>query len=402
MTPQRLVVASALTGALVITGVGIAAAETPPIVRAPQGEALGHAKLDRAQRGMHAGPIVANGSPVDADDQGEAEASASDDDATETPSTTERIDAGPSSRPTERSSTATVGDRSGDAAPTPPSVPAPPSDPAPHPTDTSTTPASPSPTPTAPTTSAPAQGGVPQFDHVVVVVEENHAYDEVANQPYLNSLIASGANFTAAHAEGHPSQPNYLSLWSGSNQGVLGDGCTSLSANNLGAQLLAAGRTVAGYSESLPSAGSTVCEAGPYAKKHNPIATFTQTASASTNLPFSAFPSDYATLPQVSLVVPDENDDMHDGSVAAGDAWLKTHLSGYATWAATHNSLLVVTFDEDDQTAGNHILNVFSGAHVKPGAYSEAVDHYSDLATIEASFGLSPLTTTAPITDVWQ
>lgn len=412
MTPQRLVVASALTGALVITGVGIAVAETPPIVHAPQGKALGHGKLDRAERGMHAGPIVANARPLDGDDDDDegssattdkgSSASTTDEDATETPSTSERIAAEPSSRPTESSSTTAVADQSGDVTRTPPSVPAPPADPAPQPTETSTAPASPSPTPTAPTSGAPVQGGVPQFDHVVVVVEENHSYSEVANQPYLNSLIAGGANFTAAHAETHPSQPNYISLWSGSNQGVTDNGCTTLSADNLGAQLLAAGKTVAGYSEGLPGAGSNACTAGAYAKKHNPIATFAQTSSKATNLPFSAFPSDYSTLPQVSFVVPNLNNDMHDGSVATGDAWLKNNLSGYASWAAAHNSLLIVTFDEDDKKSGNHILNVFSGAHVKPGAYSESVSHYSDLATIEAAFGLSPLTSTPPITDVWQ
>jgi hypothetical protein len=243
--------------------------------------------------------------------------------------------------------------------------------------------------------------GVPAFDHIVIVVEENHSYDEVSSQPYLSSLAAGGANFTQAHAETHPSQPNYIALWSGSTQGITTDACTSLSGDNLGAQALAAGLSVAGYSESLPSAGSTACTSGAYAKKHNPVATFTQTADAEHNLPFSSFPSDYSTLPDVSLVVPNLNNDMHDGSVQVGDDWLRNNLGGYATWAKTHNSLLVVTFDEDDGTAGNKILNVLYGAHVVPGNYAASINHYNDLTTVEAALGLPSLNAAQPITDVW-
>jgi hypothetical protein len=242
---------------------------------------------------------------------------------------------------------------------------------------------------------------VPGFDHVVIVVEENHSYSETINQPYLNSLASGGANFTDAHAETHPSQPNYIDMWAGQNYGVTDNTCTSLSGNNLGAQAIAAGLTVRGYAESLPSAGSTTCTSGAYAKKHNPIATFTQTAGAAHNLPFSSFPSDYSTLPDVALVVPNLNDDMHDGSVATGDTWLKNHLGGYATWARTHNSLLIVTFDEDDGSAGNHILNVFYGANVVRGNYGESINHYNNLTTVEHALGLPSLNAATAITDVW-
>jgi hypothetical protein len=250
-------------------------------------------------------------------------------------------------------------------------------------------------------TAAGAGVGVPAFDHIVIVVEENHSYSEVSSQPYLSSLAAGGANFTQAHAETHPSQPNYIDLWSGSNQGVTTDDCTSLSGDNVGAQAIAAGLTVAGYAESLPSAGSTACTSGAYAKKHNPIATFTQTADAEHNLPFSSFPSDYSTLPDLSLVVPNLNNDMHDGSVQVGDDWLRNNLGGYASWAKTHNSLLIVTFDEDDGTAGNTILNVLYGAHVVPGNYGESINHFNDLTTVEAGLGLPFLSAALPITDVW-
>jgi hypothetical protein len=54
--------------------------------------------------------------------------------------------------------------------------------------------------------------------------------------------------------------------------------------------------------------------------------------------------------------------DMHDGSVSDADTWLKVHLSAHAEWAKTHNSLLIVTFDEDNNRAKNHIPTIIFGA----------------------------------------
>src|SRR5213593_4577719 len=98
--------------------------------------------------------------------------------------------------------------------------------------------------------------------HVVVVIEENHSYDQIIGNrdaPFINKLAAAGALFTDAHGIQHPSQPNYLALFSGSTQGITGDGAvrgTPLTTPNLGAALIAGGYTFAGYSEGLPAVGS--------------------------------------------------------------------------------------------------------------------------------------------------
>jgi hypothetical protein len=256
-----------------------------------------------------------------------------------------------------------------------------------------------------PSGSTAAPAAVPAFAHVVIVVEENKASDQVDTAPFLARLAARGAAFTAFQGETHPSEPNYLALWSGSTHGVRSDACpVDLGgAPSLGSQLIDAHRQVAVYAEGLPAAGYLGCSSGYYARKHNPPADFAATADARHDLPFSAFPTDYDRLPAVSLVVPDLDDDMHDGSVADGDRWLSGHLSGYAGWAATHDSLLVVTFDEDDGTPANRIYTTFSGAHVRPGRYDLPVNHVSLLHTVEASFGLPLLGADAPpITGVWR
>jgi acid phosphatase len=212
-------------------------------------------------------------------------------------------------------------------------------------------------------------------------------------------------SFTNAHAETHPSQPNYLALFSGDTQGITDDECLPrLPAPNLGAQLLAAGRTFVGYSEDLPEVGFTGCRSGDYAQKHSPWTAFT-TVPPEANQPFSAWPTDYNQLPTVAFVTPNLCNDMHDCDVATGDHWLADKLSGYAAWARDHRSILIVTFDESDSTVGsNRIVTLVNGAMVRPGRDGEFVDHYRLLRTIEAMYGLAPLgraADTTPISGIW-
>ena len=244
--------------------------------------------------------------------------------------------------------------------------------------------------------------------HVVVVLEENHGYSQIIGSPqapYINTLASEGASFTNSHAITHPSQPNYLALFSGATQGIVDDSCPhTFSAANLGSELIAARKTFTGYSEGLPSVGSEVCTSGEYARKHAPWTDFSNVPT-SDNVPFNSFPTNYANLPTISWVIPDLLDDMHDGTIQQGDSWLQTHLSAYATWAKTNNSLLIVTFDEDQGTSTNQIATIFVGPMVKPGQYSESINHYNVLRTLEAIYGLpyaGKTSTVKTITDVWQ
>ena len=254
-----------------------------------------------------------------------------------------------------------------------------------------------------------AAAAIPQPAHVVIVVEENRSESNIIGSkstPFINALAANGANMAQSFAEAHPSEPNYLALFAGSTFGLTKDACPVNGGNtpNLGSELLAAGYTFIGYAESLPAVGSTACSAGKYARKHVPWANFSNVPPAN-SLPFSAFPmGNYANLPTVSFVIPNNDDNMHDGSVAQGDAWLSQQLSGYANWAVANNSLLIVTWDEDDGGPRNQIPTVIYGAHVQPGTYNEPISHYSVLSTLEQMYGL-PKTgnaaNAAPIATIW-
>ncbi len=263
----------------------------------------------------------------------------------------------------------------------------------------------------------PVQAGVAQSlppvilpvpAHVVIVMEENHSYSEIIGSPqapFINTLASEGALFTSSHGVAHPSEPNYLALFSGSTQGITDDSCPhTFTASNLGAQFIAAKKTFAGYAESLPSPGSQVCVSGEYARKHVPWTDFSDLAH-SVNQPMTAFPTDFTKLPTLSFVIPNLLDDMHDGTIQQGDSWLQAHLLAYVNWAKKNNSLLIVQGDEDDGSSGNHIATIFVGPMVKPGKYSETINHYNVLRTLEAMYGLGFLGKAGgvkTITDVWQ
>jgi hypothetical protein len=254
--------------------------------------------------------------------------------------------------------------------------------------------------------TAQAAGSVPTPDHVVVVVMENHAYSQIigsSSAPYINSLKSGGAILTSSFAITHPSQPNYFTIFSGATQGITDDSCYTpgfSSAPNLASELAAAGKTWGSYNETLPSQGSTTCSSGKYDRKHNPWFGFSNVPTSSAKT-FTQFPTDYTTLPQVSFVTPNLCSDMHDCSVSTGDTWLKNNLGAYATWAKTHNSLLLVTFDEDNKLSGNKIATVLYGQPVTAGSSSAgSYTHYNVLRTIEDMYGTSHAGNAASASDI--
>ncbi|RWA81308.1 alkaline phosphatase family protein [Mesorhizobium sp.] len=212
----------------------------------------------------------------------------------------------------------------------------------------------------------------PKYDHVVMVIMENHSFKSISQAraaTYLNRLAKGGALFTHSFGVTHPSQPNYLALFSGSTHGITDDGWHQVAAPNLATSLSAADKTFLGYVE----AGSP--------RKHNPWESFAN--GMKFEAPLNELPRDYTKLPSVSFVIPNLKNDMHNGTIKQADRWLKSHLAGYARWAMSNNSLLIVTFDEDDYDAKNRIFTVFYGFGVEPGLYSERIDHYTILRTIE-------------------
>lgn len=237
---------------------------------------------------------------------------------------------------------------------------------------------------------------------------ENRDYGLVIgskNAPYINkTLLPQAALMTDSHGVGHPSQPNYFALFSGSTQGISDDSCPhTFGTPNLGAQLLAAKRTFAGYSESMPRPGYLGCDAYPYARRHNPWPDFSNVPAAS-NLVYKGFP---AAPPTVAIIVPNVCNDMHDCSTMTGDEWLSDNLPVIMKWDAAHDGLLILTWDEGDpDTSGkNRIATLLLGPMIVPGKYAHKIDHYAVLHTIESIVGVACIANAcqAPLlTGMWK
>ncbi len=269
---------------------------------------------------------------------------------------------------------------------------------------------------------------LPKPDHVIIVIEENHGFDQIMgskNALYINQLADEGALFTDAHGVTHPSQPNYLAIYAGTIHGVTDDHClakeTPYHSMNLGWALIHAGYTFEGYSETMTKKGDLGCGNGKsgftggsplYARKHNPWVDWQGTGehniSSGTNLPLYRMPEDYSKLPTVSFVIPNEDHDMHNGRgeapIKEGDLWLQHHIDSYAKWAMDHNSLLIITYDEDNGTPKNQIPTIFVGPMVKSGKYDTKINHFNVLRTIEAMYGLqkSGPAKADVITGIWK
>jgi hypothetical protein len=258
---------------------------------------------------------------------------------------------------------------------------------------------------------------LPRPDHIVVVMFQNKGYTQIVgsgNAPYINSLLndTNAATLTQYYVLTHPSQPNYLMLYSGANQGVTSDDIspnTPFTTCNLGASLISGGFTFIGYSESMPSAGYLGTNTSLYYRKHNPWSNWQGTQNngvpPAVNQPFTSFPSNYNSLPDVCFVIPNIINCMHDGTIQQGDDWLRNNIDPYITWARTHNSLLIVTFDEDNYNENNRILTFFYGPMVKHGSYDRYLNHYNLLRTLEDIYGVQTCggsATTFPVDFLWK
>jgi hypothetical protein len=258
---------------------------------------------------------------------------------------------------------------------------------------------------------------VPAFGHVYVIVMENHEYGSIVGStkaPYINALIRHYGLATNYTAIAHPSQPNYLALWGGAVFGVRDDGIHNISAKNLADQLAARGKSWHVYAQDLPSRCSKVSAAygaidlvgaaGWYVRKHEPAISFTDISGSAIRCARITRLSTFSpTAANFELIVPNMTNDMHDGSIAQGDAFLKAFVPRITGSSAFPTSLLVITWDEGSTSlgGGGRVATLVISPRTAPGTRSAtAHNHYSLLRTIENGWGLGCLNRTCTANDL--
>jgi acid phosphatase len=250
----------------------------------------------------------------------------------------------------------------------------------------------------------------PKVAHVTIVMMENRNYPLVvgnADAPYFNqTLIPQGVLLTNMHAIRHPSEPNYLALFSGSTHGLTDDSCPHTYASaNLASELDAAGLTFGGYAESMPSPGFQGCwgAGGLYGRKHIPWPNFSNVPASQSAIYNGALPS---PMPSLAWIVPNMCHDMHDCSTRTGDEWLAKNLPPIVAWNAKNDGLLIVTWDEAEPDADgrNRIPTLLVGPMVVRGKSGANVSLYNLTRTIEWIFSLPCIADeckTAPLAGIW-
>jgi hypothetical protein len=245
--------------------------------------------------------------------------------------------------------------------------------------------------------------------HLIVVIEENHSFEEIIGSPaapFLNHLAAHGTLLTGYHAVTHPSLPNYVALLGGRTDGIQGDcqACT-FAGPTLIDQLQARRISWAAYFQGLPRPCSAVARSGAYTEAVDPFMHAARVrddpARCDRVLPFRFLHVDLAAgrLPTVVFVVPDLLHDMHSGLVGVADRWLHrlvAELEVNPVWR--QDTRLVVTFDESTRAdvrsccggvgRGGLVPTIVAGPRIPEGRDPTPYTHYSLLRSVEAALGL--------------
>lgn len=257
--------------------------------------------------------------------------------------------------------------------------------------------------------SVVASAQVPQFKHVVVVVEENHSYSHVIGNPampYLNSLARTYGLAADYYANTHPSIGNYFMLTTG-NIVTNNDAYTgTITGNNIVQQLITAGKTWKVYAESLPYTGYIGGDRYPYLKHHNPLAYFSDVRNSSTESSNIVSTTHLSTdlsnnaLPNYAFIVPNVLHDAHNCpyggtcsdnlKLSVADAWLKTHIAPIINNPSFKASgVLVIVFDEsttsDTAHGGGHVAAVVVSSLSKTGYRSTTFHQHQSVLKMTCS-----------------
>jgi phosphatidylinositol-3-phosphatase len=270
------------------------------------------------------------------------------------------------------------------------------------------------------TPTPPSGSSTPTFAHVFLVIEENHSFSDVigsASMPYLNSLASAYSLATQYYADAHPSLPNYFMLTVGAGTSITGSAGDAyagvVTQDNAVRALTAAGKTWKCYAESLPSVGYLGGDMGAYLQHHVPFVYFsdvqTSPVQAGNVVPFTQLATDMAnnSLPDYAFIVPNVNDDAHncpaglstctsDQMLAAADQWLSTNIRPLLASTSFQNSLLLVTFDEaedsDTEHGGGHVPAVIVSPLAKAGYQSTTLyQHESTLRLMMEGLSVTDL-----------
>ena len=242
------------------------------------------------------------------------------------------------------------------------------------------------------TTTPLPTGLVPAVGHVYVLVEENQSSSVLTDgsMPYLSSLATTYAQAVNYYAVAHPSIGNYFMMTAGQIYTPDDNFNSTVDIDNIARQMIANGKTWKSYAESIPSVGYTGGPTGNYLRRHNPLSFYSDVVNSPTQVQnlvgLPQFLSDFqaSTFPNYSFIVPNVNDDAHNGTPQEADAWLQKYIEPLIESPQFQNDgLLIITFDEgselDNTGGGGHIPFILVSAKAKKGFQAQGFYQHENL-----------------------
>ncbi|KAJ9627067.1 hypothetical protein H2203_003528 [Taxawa tesnikishii (nom. ined.)] len=249
------------------------------------------------------------------------------------------------------------------------------------------------------------------FDRFVVIWLENTDYDKAVGDPNLAWLAQKGITLTNYFGVTHPSEPNYVASHGGDNFGMDNDNFNRIASNvsSLVDLLEDKGVSWSEYQEDMPYSGfegfawvNQQTKANDYVRKHNPAVIYDVNTSPdrlakikNTTLFYEDLKNN--ALPQWMFITPNMTSDGHDTSVTVAGTWTRNFLEPLLNDKRfMQNTLVLVTFDENHTyTLANRVMGILLGdavpSHLVNTTDSTFYDHYSEISTIQANWGLHTL-----------
>jgi len=256
----------------------------------------------------------------------------------------------------------------------------------------------------------------PVIDRVFVIAMENQELEDIIgnpNAPYLNGLASQYGVATSYTAIRHPSLPNYMALTGGQTFFDVNCETCRVDAPNIADLVEASGRTWTAYMEGMTSACGLFDE-GLYVTRHNPFVHYRNIAENPSRcarvVPFTRFAADLNAggLANFVWITPDLCHDMHDCSVATGDAWLAGIVPSIVQSPAFANAVLVILWEEGTSAigGGGRVPLIVVSPRTPSGTQSAVPsNHYGLLRTVEELWGLPLLGQSAsarPLTEFFN
>jgi acid phosphatase len=265
---------------------------------------------------------------------------------------------------------------------------------------------------------------IPQSRHVVVISEENHSYEDVmAQAPYLKSLADSYASATQFYSDRHSSLPA-LFAFVGEVLTTNNESISCYDGDNITRRMKQSGLRWRMYQDGLPFPGyMALTSPQGYLRRHNPLLYYSESCggdSSPVNVPFDYIWPDLAAgnLPALSYITPNTWNDMHDGSIQAGDSWLAYAVPPILRrpeFQPGGDGLLIIFFDEGNlgtdnrcsstvaSGCGGRVVTVFAGPRVKR-QFQSSITYRPDnfLATLCSVLGTSCPTSSSPMADMFS